>query len=170
MFEGATLKSRTESADQLPEMQPYSLFDASWPVVLAFGLVGTLTLGLTNTGHDVCGEMLSWAASVHGRVEPALPVRPQVLVITSNRDDQTRVALTVIPRGYRVVVAETAASGSEILRSQASRICVVVLDTKMRGAESIAAMAQSLVPVAKLIKLRPNHAAADVSKPLSDAI
>jgi len=170
VFEGATLKSRTESADQLSEMQPYKPFDTSWPVVLAFGLMGTFTLGLTNTGHELRGEMLSWARSVHGPLEPALPVRPQVLVITSNRDDQTRVALTVSPRGYRVVVAETAASGSEILRSAASRIGVIVLDTRIRGAESIAAMAHSLVPVAKLIELRPNHATAEVSKALLDAI
>ena len=151
-------------------MRLYIPFDASWPVVLVFGLMGTLSVGLTNTGHQLCTEMLSWATSAHGPVEPGPPTRPQVLVITRNREDQTLVAETVNPRGYRVIVADTAARVREILQSDASRICVVVLDTNMLGAESISAMARSLAPLAKLIKLSGNHGATDVSKPLLDAI
>ncbi|HTX35812.1 MAG TPA: hypothetical protein VME43_12360 [Bryobacteraceae bacterium] len=139
-------------------------------MVLMFGLMGTLTLGLTNTGHELYDEVVSWATSSLRYTEPAAPARPQVLVITKNRDDQTLVALIVNPRGYQVVVAENAARGSEILRSEAGLIAAVVLDTNMLGADNIAAMARSLVPMVRLIRLDPDHTPLDVSKPLVDAI
>jgi CheY-like chemotaxis protein len=151
-------------------MQHDSQFDASWPVALAFGLMGILTLSLTNTGHTLRGEVFSWANSARTPVVAPIPARPQVLVVTNNRDDQTQVAFAVNPRGYHVVVAETADSGSQILHSDATRIGVVVLDTQLPGAETIAALARSLVPDAKLINLAPNHAITDLSKLLSDAI
>lgn len=135
-----------------------------------FGLMGTLTLGLTNTGHELYDEVVSWATSPFGYAEPAVPARPQVLVITKNRDDQMLVALIVNPRGYEVVVAETAARGSEILRAEGGLIAAVVLDMNMMGAENIAAIAQSLAPVARVIRLPPGHAPVDISKPLVDAI
>ena len=80
-------------------------------MLLAFGLVGTFTLGVTNSGNQMCRELLSWADATLQHVEPAPPVRPEVLVITRNRRDESRVALAANPRGYRVVVAETAAYG-----------------------------------------------------------
>ncbi len=139
-------------------------------MVLTFGLLSTFTLGLTNTGHELCSEILSLATAVRGPVQPAPLERPQVLAIMRDREDQCRVVLTVAPRGYRVVVAETAARARETLRSDASRIGVVVIDAKIPGAESLAALARSLVPVAKVIRLPPNHTPTDVSKLLVDAI
>ncbi len=128
-----------------------------------------LTLALTNTGHTLRGEVLSWAAP-QKPVAAVVPPRPEVLVVTTDRNDQNRVAFAVNPRGYHVVVAETEASASIILRSDANRIGVVVLDTHMPGAETITALAHSLVPGASLINLLPNHATTDVSKLLLDAI
>jgi len=151
-------------------MQPYVPFDGSWPVVLMFGIMGTFTFGLTNTGHEMCHEMLSWANEALGHGGTVRPVRPEVLVITGNREDQNRVALAVNPRGYRVVVAETAARGRESLNSDASRIAVIVVDMKIPGADHLAAMAHSLAPMAKVIRLRPSHTAVDVTKPLVDGV
>jgi hypothetical protein len=149
-------------------MQPLLPFAGSWPVVLTFGLMGTFTLGLTNSGHQMCHELLSWADATVHHVEPARPVRPEVLVITRNRKDESRVALAANPRGYRVVVAGTAAQGMERLRSDANQLAVVVLDVTISGADRIATVVHTLAPKAKLIKLRPHHDAVDVSKPLID--
>jgi len=132
--------------------------------------MGILTLSLTNTGHTLRGEVFAWAAPDPAPVVAPVPARPQVLVITKNRDDQTRVAFAANPRGYHVVVAESAASGTAILRSEAKEIGVVVLDSQLPGAEGVEALARSLIPGAKLISLLPNHAATDVSKLLMDAI
>jgi len=139
-------------------------------VVLTLGLMGTFALGLTNTGHAVCEEMLGWTTAAHHPAAPVLPARPQVLVVTTNPEDQTRAALAVNPRGYRVVVAETQERASGILRADADRIGVVVIDSEIPGAETIAAMARALAPVAKVIRLPPDHAAVSLSKPLLDAI
>lgn len=125
--------------------------------------MGTLTVGLTNTGHALEGEILSWVVSGHGPVD-SLPARPQALVITGNRDVQNWVALTVNPRGYRIVFAETAGHAGDILRSEASRIGVVVLDTQTLGAERVVAMAQSLAPEAKLVRVGPHPAATEISQ------
>ena len=151
-------------------MQPPLPYAGSWPVLLAFGLMGTFTLSLTNSGHQMCRELLSWADATLRHVEPPSPVRPEVLVITSGRKDESGVALAANPRGYRVVVAETAANGTERVRCDANQLAVVVLDVTIPGADNIAALAQTLAPAAKLIRLPPHHKAADVSKPVIDAI
>ena len=139
-------------------------------MVLAFGLMGTFTLGLTNSGHAMYREMLTWADAQLRHVEPARPVRPEVLVITRNREDQRRVALAANPRGYRVVVAETATSGAERLSSDAKQLAMVVLDESMPGARRITALTRTLAPAAKLINLPHHHGAVDVSKPVVDAL
>jgi CheY-like chemotaxis protein len=138
--------------------------------MLMFGLMGTLTLGLTNTGHELYAEIISWADPTVGHAEAAPPARSQVLLMSRNRADQFLVDRTVAPRGYEVVMAYTAASANEILRTGASQVAAVVLDTEIPGAESVVATAHAMAPVARVIRLPPIHAAIDVSKPLIDGI
>ena len=150
-------------------MPRYALSEASWPVVLAFGLMGTLTVSLTNTGHALSGELLAWAVAGHAPAD-CLPKRPLALVVTKNDDIQGWVSLTVGPRGYRVVPAQTAGSAREILRSDAFRIGVIVLDPEVQEAEAILALMPSPVPAARLIRLRPHPDATEVSKLLVDVL
>ena len=153
------------------EMQRDSRFDSGWPVALVFGLMAVFILGLTQTGQQLQAEMSSSLRSVlHGPVAPALPARPQVLVVTQNPDDEANIIMTVNPRGYQVVVAETTAIARAILRSNASRIGVVVIDTELAGAESVTTLAQSLLPGEKVIKLRRNHGPTDIAVLLLAAI
>jgi len=153
------------------EMQRDSRFDSGWPVALVFGLMAVFILGLTQTGQQLQAEMSSSLRSVlHGPVTPALPARPQVLVVTQNPDDEANIIMTVNPRGYQVVVAETTAIARAILRSNASRIGVVVIDTELAGAESVTTLAQSLLPGEKVIKLRRNHGPTDIAVLLLAAI
>jgi hypothetical protein len=148
----------------------YTPSDPGWPVVLAIGLMGTFTVGLTSAGHSISTEILSWATSTHALTGPALPARPEVLVMTTNLEDQTRIDLAVNPRGYQVVVAKTAADATRILRADANWIGVVVVDANLPGTASIITLARTLAPKAKLIQLLPRHAASEVSKMLVDAI
>ena len=131
---------------------------------MVFGLMAAFILGLTHTGELLKAEISSSVRSVlHGPVPPGSPARPQVLVVTQNPDDEARIVATVNPRGYQVVVVETAAIAKAILRSNASRIGVVVVDTELGGAESVATLARSIVSDNKVIKLRRNHGATDIA-------
>ena len=152
-------------------MQRDSHFDSGWPVALVFGLMAVFILGLTHTGQQLQAEMSSSFRSVlHGSVTPAPPARSQVLVVTQNLADEAHIVTTVNPRGYQVVVAETAVIAQAILRSHASRIGVVVIDCELAGAESVTTLAQSILPREKVIQLRRNHEATDLAVLLLAAI
>lgn len=145
-------------------MQKDSSSDMSWPVVMVFGLMAVFILGLTHTGELLRAEMSSSFRSVfYGPVNPAPPARPQVLVVTQNHDDEARILATVNPRGYQVVVAETASIAIAILRSNSSRIGVVVVDSELAGAETLATLAHGIVSDDKVIKLHRNHRATEIA-------
>ena len=144
--------------------------DMGWPVVLVFGLMAVFTLALTHTGQQLQAEMSSSLRSVLHGPTPAPPARPQVLVVTQDHDAEADIVATVNPRGYQVVVVETATIAIALLRSNASRIGVVVVDTKLAGADSVTALAQSILPGEKVIRLRPNHGVTDLAVLLMAAI
>jgi hypothetical protein len=149
-------------------MRRDSHFDSSWPVVLVTVLLWSFILAITPTGQKLMAEVLAVSLPVHQTVL-APPTRPQVLVVTSNRGDPYTAAMVLNPRGYRVVVAKTAASAQAALESGGGQIGVVVVDTQMADAELVVGLARSLTPSAKLIKLGRSHVSSDVSALLRDA-
>ncbi len=145
--------------------------DMAWPVVMVFGLMAVFIFGLTHTGDQLRAEMSSSLRSIVDRpVNASAPTRPQVLVLTQNHDDETRIVATVNPRGYQVVVAETASVARAILQSNSNTIEVVVVDTDVAGGGTLATLAQGIVSGAKVIKLRRHHGATDLAVLLLAAI
>lgn len=138
--------------------------------MLVIGLLGTFSLSLTNWSQATYRALLSWADAKPHDVGSAPLLRPIVLVITANREDQRRVALASVPRGYEVAFAETAEDGAKRLRSDAGHLAVVVIDSTVPGADRASAVARAVAPLARLVQLAPHHAAIEVSKPLVDAL
>lgn len=143
---------------------------SNWPVTVLVGFVLAFALGLTNTGHQLCGEVLSAVAPSHRPMDPGPPARPLVLVVTTSPDTQARVAATVNPRGYRVLVAETAGSAENGLRSDGERVGVIVIDTTVADAGEVACLARSLLPSVHLVRLKPNDGVTDLALLLLNAI
>ena len=143
---------------------------SNWPVAVLVGFVLAFGLGLTNTGQQLCGDILSSFAPSRRPVDPGPPARPLVLVVTASQDDQARVAAAVNPRGYRVLLSQTAASAQNFLRSDAEGIGVVVIDTTVARADEVARLARSLVPPVHVVNLKPNHGATELAMLLLNAI
>jgi len=149
-------------------MQTESHFDSSWPVALALGLLITFILGITPTGRQMSADIFR---SLSARsAEPVRPTRPEVLVATDNSDDQTRVAETVVPRGYSVLFAGTTLAAQRLLQSEAGRIGLIVVGAESPEAIQVTQMARSLVPAATLIKLPAKHGSTEVALLLLDVI
>ena len=151
-------------------MLNHNHFDSSWPVVLIFGILAAFVLGVTPSGQQLFAALLESAPfSEHAGIPICLP-RPEVLVVTRNGHDRFVVAATVNPRGYRVRVAETAATSQAVLRSEASRIGVIVVDSELPYAHRVVALARALAPLAKVVELHPHHSAEEISSLLLQAI
>jgi len=149
-------------------MQGDSHFDSSWPVALALGLLITFILAITPTGHQVTADIFNSLTSKP--VEPVRPPRPEVLVATDNSDDQTRVAATVVPRGYSVLFAGTTLTAQRLLQSDADRIGLIVVGAESQEARQVTQMARSLVPAATLVELPAKHGSTEVALLLLDVI
>ena len=144
-------------------------FDSSWPVALVFGLFGAFTLALTPTGHQLYGDILSLPRAM-SHAGPIIPARPQVLVVTSDRQVQSTAAVAVNPRGYHTLVAETASAAQEALQTNTGEIGVVLVDMRLKNATRVLGLVHSLAPTAKLIPLRPNHRTTDISALLTGVL
>jgi CheY-like chemotaxis protein len=144
-------------------------FDSSWPVALVFGLIGTFTLALTPAGQQLSDEFLSLPRWMRN-AGPITPSRPQVLVVTNDRQDQLIAAVAVNPRGYHILVAETASAAQEALQTYTGGIDVVLVDMRLKSAAHVLGLVRSLAPTAKLIPLRPNHSTTDISALLVGAL
>ena len=151
-------------------MERDSHFDSSWPVALVFGLTVAFVLGLTPTGRQIIPELSRSILSKPGQLEALRLRRPDVLVATANSDDQKTVAATVLPRGYRVIFADTLARASQVLQSDANRIGLIVIDAQSRNAGHLAKLAQSIIPDARVIRLPPRHGPTEVATLLLAAI
>ena len=134
------------------------------------GLMGAFTLAITPTGHQLTDEIIELTKPAYRPVATAIPQRPQLLVVTGNRDDPYTAAVVVNPHGYRVVVAETAEAAQGILQADADRIGVVLVDKQVAQADRVLGLARTLAPSAKLIQLPRNHQGTDVCALLRDAI
>jgi len=150
-------------------MERGSHFDSSWPVALVFGLIVAFVVSLTPTGRQMLSELLK--PTMSGSVtQSSHPTRPDVLVATTNSDDQKTVAATVLPRGYNVLFADTTVIARKLLQSDATRIGLIVVNAESHDATGIASLARSLVPDARLIRLPPRHGSTEVATLLLAAI
>ena len=149
-------------------MERNSHFDSSWAVALVFGLTVAFVLGLTPTLRQIIPELSKSILAKPGQLEALR--RPDVLVATANSDDQKTVAATVLPRGYRVIFADTLARASQVLQSDANRIGLIVIDARSRNAGHVAKLAQSIIPDARVIRLPPRHGPTEVATLLLAAI
>ncbi|MDR3700264.1 MAG: hypothetical protein P4L56_11545 [Candidatus Sulfopaludibacter sp.] len=130
-------------------------FDAGWPGVVIFGIMAAFVFGLTQTGQQLRCELGEYFVPPK-QVHVIGPARTQVLVVTGNRSDQARIAMTMNPRGYRLLIAETKATAQQLARSAQKDICLIVVDSDLPQSKTIAASLLSIVPGAKIITL-PHH-------------
>jgi CheY-like chemotaxis protein len=152
-------------------MERGSDFNSSWPAAAACALIAVFTFSLTPMGQQLETTALKHVAlHSNARTEPLLLARPEVLVVTRNSEDQFRVAATLVPRGYRVLVAGTAVTAQELIRRDANRIGLIVVDTELAKGEGVANLARSLAPGTKLIRLPSKHGSTEVAVLLMAAI
>jgi hypothetical protein len=151
------------------EMQKHSNFDASWPVAIIIGVLLVFTFALTGS-DQVKANISSSLRSLHSPVTVAPAERSQVLVVTKNKNDENRIVLTVNPRGYQIIAADTVELAKAILRANANRIGVVVVDADLKGAGSLLSQAHSILPNEKVINLSRSHTSTDVAVLLLAAI
>jgi hypothetical protein len=135
--------------------------DSNWPVVAILVSVWSCTLAMTPFGRQL-GVAVSEAFASHTPIPP-IPSRPDVLVATTDPDDVNCVAATVVPRRYRVLSATSAEAAQRILRSNAGRIGVIIVNGKSSDGRRLAKLAEGLAPEAKVIRLSPNHGLTDLA-------
>ncbi len=82
------------------------------------------------------------------------PQRPEVLVVTGRDSYAAKVAETVGPRGYLIVVTNKIETALEKLQLDAGRIGCVVLDRDVAQADRLASAVQTTTPAARLVILR----------------
>ncbi len=82
------------------------------------------------------------------------PQRPEVLVVSGRDSYVAKVAETVGPRGYFIVVTQTIEPALERLQRDAGRIGCVVLDRDVPQADRFARAVQATTPSARLVVLR----------------
>jgi hypothetical protein len=150
-------------------MQGDSDFDPSWPVAFVFGLLLAFTAAFTPTGRQLISDTLK-GLSPEKPPAPLTVERPDVLVTTGNPDDTVRIAATVVPRGYSVLVARTTLLAEQLLQGDANRIGLIVVDEGSSDIERIVSLAHSLVPLAKLVKLPRKHGSTELAVLVLDAI
>jgi len=151
-------------------MKNTPLFDSGWPVVLVLGFLVFFILGLTPEGRALT-DRAEKAFSASTTAAPAALACPDVLVVTADTEDRSRVAATVEPRGYKVLFAATVAAAQRILQTDGGKIGVVVLDARAnQQTERLANLASALAPSAKLVKLPAKHGATEVAALLLNVI
>lgn len=142
--------------------------DSNWPVILILASVGSFSIALTPRGlHFIAAVRTSIS---HRSYSQPVPVRPVVLVATTDPDDANRVAQTVVPRRYQVMYATSPGAAQTMLRSNAGRIAVVVVNGKSPEGRSLAKLAQGVAPEAKVIRLHTNHGPTDLASELMAVI
>jgi len=138
-----------------------SSWDTGWPVVLTTVGMLAFLLGLTPTGHQMCGDLVKILGS---RQPPSIVIeRNHVLVVSARSIDQVNVVATVTPRGYNVLVAENVPAGVEKLIRDAGNIGVIVVDSSLRDSPVILRMARQLSPAPRIVALKPDHTATDLA-------
>jgi hypothetical protein len=148
-------------------MKALSHFEFSWPVAGFFGLMVAFTVAVTPAGGGFVSTVFR---TRHGPVRPIAPAKPAVLVVTSRQQDQFIAQVTVNPRGYRLLSAETASAAEALLQRDSSEVSVILVDTQLAEVGHVIRLAHALAPSAKLITLRPEHTATDISAQLMQAI
>ncbi len=98
-----------------------------------------------------------------------VPLRPDVLVVSSAAMDHEVAVQTVRPRGYVVRSTTDVASGLKSLQRDPERIGIVVLDTDLPAASQMAAELRKRCPDAKLLTVRGTRSAERLSSMLIDA-
>ena len=87
---------------------------------------------------------------VHGPTPLSL-TQPDVLVVSPSDTDQAAVIQTVTPRGYTVRLAAGIDAGLETLRSEPSRVGIVLVDGDLPKADAMIKAVKASCPTAKLI-------------------
>lgn len=138
--------------------------DSNWPVILMLACVCSFMTALTSPGRQLVAALrVSFSSR---RYSPPTPVRPVVLVATTDPDDVNRVAATVVPRLYQVLNATSCEGAQQMLRSNADRIGVIIVDGKSPEGRSLAKLAEGLAPEAKVIRLPAKHGPTEIASEL----
>ena len=138
-------------------------FDSVWPVALLCALLAIFTLALTPAGEKVQNKFVAWLA-LRPKPSDSRLSRLDVLVVACKQEDEERISLTVVPRGYRVRRAQTAKAAEAVLRGSANQIGIVVLDAGSRDATVLAVIVPRLAPAARMVPIPAHHDATDVAE------
>jgi hypothetical protein len=142
--------------------------DSNWPVILILASVGSFSIALTPFGQQVIAA--AHASFGDGRCSPRTPARPVVLVATTDPDDANRVAATAVPRLYEVLKASSGEGAQQMLRLNAGRIGVIIVDSRSREGRSLAKLAEVIAPEARVIRLPAKHGSTDIVSELIGVI
>src|SRR5438067_11605955 len=90
--------------------------NSSWLVAATFVGFGSFALGITPAGDRLQKGFLDCLPGKHRQqVTQITRALPDVLLIGGNSAKRANVALTVSPRGYKLILAETVAAGVDTL-------------------------------------------------------
>lgn len=134
--------------------------DSSWPVLLVVACVGSFTIALTPSGRRLIAAAQAGFGDLSSN--PPGPARPLILVATTDPDDAHLVAATAVPRLYQVLCAGSLGAAERMLRSNAGRIGVILVDGKSAEGRSLAKLAQAVAPEAKLIRVPAKHGPTEI--------
>jgi hypothetical protein len=89
-----------------------------------------------------------------GTVQPG----PTVLLVSMDESDRFNVRATVEPRGYTLLLADSAKSGMELLTRDRDRMAIVLIDVALPQSQRLAKACRAQCPRAHLIQLhRPRR-------------
>jgi hypothetical protein len=94
---------------------------------------------------------------------------PTVLVVSAQERDRFLVKCAMEPRGYAMRAVDSVKQGRDVMNEQGAQIAMVVVDTAISGSRSLLRASRSKFPHARLIELRGNRDATQVSSVLLGA-
>jgi hypothetical protein len=123
-----------------------------WPVAASCAMLLTLLLGI------VYGTDFSWKGIQQFFQHPSAPVsNGSVLIAATNPDDRLAALLTVEPRGYTAILADTVKEGMARFLAQPAGIKIVIIEGTMPGSKEMASLLRRSLPDSHVIVLRDHR-------------
>jgi CheY-like chemotaxis protein len=115
------------------------------------------------------GSALDWLSNVFTKPPETSAVRPLVLVVSPDTQDQLGVSGAAEPRGYATVVASNADDGVRTVNAGPGEIRVVVIDSRLPGASKVSRAVKKSLPTARVIMLKSRRQPEELAQILLEA-
>ena len=139
-----------------------------WPKVLA--VTATLVFGCIVLAWIDWDKVFDALEEFNRPKARAIVIAPTVLVVSAQERDRFLVKCALEPRGYAMQAVDSVAEGREVMNQEGAQIAMVVVDTAVSGFRNLLQASRRKFPHARLIELRGNRDATQVSSVLLGAV